>query len=70
MFLQEVPSTLWFMAVTLDQKKDRLFDFIQEQIRLSLLPAVKTFITGFCYIPFDSMISVSYVPLCNILIMP
>jgi len=34
------------MAVTLDRKKDRLFDFIQQQIRLSLLPAAKTFITG------------------------
>ena len=44
--LQEVPSTLWFMAVTLDRKKDRLFDFIQDQIRLSLVPAAKTFITG------------------------
>jgi len=43
---QEVPSTLWFMAVTLDRNKDRLFDFIREQIRLSLLPAAKTFITG------------------------
>ena len=52
MFLQEVPTTLWFMAVTLDRKKDRLFDFIQEQIRLSLLPAVKTFITGICVIQF------------------
>jgi len=48
--LQEVPSTLWFMAVTLDRKKDRLFDFIQEQIRLSLLPATKAFITGICLI--------------------
>jgi len=51
-FLQEVPSTLWFMAVTLDRKKDRLFDFIQEQIRLSRLPAAKTFITGICVIQF------------------
>jgi len=41
------------MAVTLDRKKDRLFDFIQEQIRLSLLPAVKTFITGLYVIHSD-----------------
>jgi len=40
------------MAVTLDRKKDRLFDFIQEQIRLSRLPASKTFITGICVIQF------------------
>ena len=52
-YLQEVPSTLWFMAVTLDRKKDRLFDFIQEQIRLSLLPAAKTYITGIWVIHCD-----------------
>ena len=55
MFLQEVPPTLWFMAVALDRRKDRLFDFIQEQIRLSFLPAMKTFITGFYVIHVISL---------------
>ena len=59
---QEVPSTLWFMAVTLDRKKDRLFDFIQRQIRLSLLPATKTFITG---IMLHSSENMCWLPHCN-----
>jgi hypothetical protein len=37
----EIPQSLWFMAVTLDRKRDRLLDFIKEQIQL-LHPPVRT----------------------------
>ena len=33
---QEIPHSLWFLAVTLDRKKERFLEFIQEQVQMSM----------------------------------